>query len=42
MSATAPMDPYYKKMMIWLAVALAASVIAALVIVQIVIRKYGP
>jgi hypothetical protein len=42
MSAAARMDPYYKKMMIWLAVALAASVIAALVVVEIVIRKYGP
>ena len=36
------MDPYYKKMMIWLGIALAASIIAALVIVEIVIRKYGP
>lgn len=36
------MDPYYKKMMIWLGIALAVSVIAALVIVEIVIRKYGP
>jgi hypothetical protein len=31
----------YTKMMTWVAVALAASVIAALVIVEIVIRRYG-
>ena len=34
-------DPYYKKMMIWLGVALAASIVAAIIIVEIVIRKYG-
>ena len=36
------MDREYKKMMIWVAVALVASVTAAIVIVEIVIRKYGP
>jgi hypothetical protein len=35
------MDPEYKKMMLWLAIAFAASVIAALVIVEIVVRRYG-
>lgn len=29
-------------MMTWVAIALVASVIAALVIVEIVIRRYGP
>ena len=36
------MDKEYKKMMTWVAIALAASVIAALVIVEMVMRKYGP
>jgi hypothetical protein len=36
------MDPQYKKMMTWVAIALVASVIAALVIVEMVIRTYGP
>lgn len=36
------MDPYYKKMMLWLAAAFVASVVAALVIVELVMRKYGP
>ena len=36
------MDPYYRKMMLWLAAAFVASVVAALVIVEIVMRKYGP
>lgn len=36
------MDPQYKKMMLWLAAAFIASVLAALVIVELVIRKYGP
>jgi len=36
------MDPEYKKMMTWVAIALAASVIAALVIVEIVMRTWGP
>ncbi len=35
------MDPYYKKMMLWLAAALIASLLAAFVIVELVIRKYG-
>jgi hypothetical protein len=35
------MDPYYKKMMIWLGVALIASLVAALVIVELVVRRYG-
>ena len=36
------MDPYYKKMMLWLAAAFVASIAAALIIVELVIRKYGP
>jgi hypothetical protein len=36
------MDPYYKKMMLWLAAAFVASIVAALVIVEIVIRRFGP
>lgn len=34
-------DAYYKKMMIWLGVALVTSVIIALIVVDIVIRVYG-
>ena len=36
------MDEDYRKMMTWVAIALVASVIAALVIVEFVMRKYGP
>ncbi len=36
------MDPYYKKMMLWLAAAFVASVAAALVIVEIVMKRYAP
>jgi len=36
------MDSDYKKMMTWVAIAFIASVIAALVIVEVVMRKYGP
>ena len=36
------MDPYYKKMMLWLAAAFVASVLAAIVVVEIVMRKFGP
>ena len=35
------MDPYYKKMMLWLAAAFVASVLAALVIVEVVMRRYA-
>jgi hypothetical protein len=35
------MDPYYKKMMLWLAAALFASIAAAFIIVDYVMRKYG-
>jgi hypothetical protein len=35
-------DPYYKKMMLWLAAAFVATIVAALVIVEIVMRKFGP
>jgi len=35
-------DDEYKKMMTWVAIALVASVVAALVIVEVVIRHYGP
>ena len=33
-------DPYYKKMMLWLAAAFVATIIAALVIVELVLRQY--
>ena len=36
------MDPYYKKMMLWLAAAFVASVLAAIIVVEIVMRKLGP
>ena len=36
------MDPYYKKMMLWVAAALVASIVAAVVTVELVIRRYGP
>jgi hypothetical protein len=36
------MDPYYRKMMLWLAAAFVASIVAALVIVEIVIRRFAP
>ena len=36
------MDPYYKKMMLWLAAAFVASIVAALVIVELVIRRFAP
>ena len=36
------MDREYKRMMTWVAIALVASIAAALVIVEIVMRKYGP
>ena len=35
------MDPYYKKMMIWLGVAFVATIAAAIVIVELVIRHYA-
>ena len=35
------MDPEYRKMMFWLAAAFVASVTAAFVIVEIVMRYYG-
>ena len=34
------MDPYYKKMMLWLAAAFVATIIAALVIVELILRRY--
>ena len=34
-------DAYYKKMMLWLGVALVASVIVALLVVNYVMRVYG-
>ncbi len=36
------MDPYYKKMMLWLAAAFVASIAAALVIVELVIKRFAP
>jgi ABC-type phosphate/phosphonate transport system permease subunit len=35
-------DPEYRKMMKWVAIALVGTVIAALVIVELVMRTYGP
>lgn len=35
------MDAEYKKMMLWLGAAFIGSILAALVIVEIVVRKYG-
>jgi hypothetical protein len=35
-------DPYYKKMMFWVAVALIASVVTAFIVVEFVVRHYGP
>jgi hypothetical protein len=34
-------DDYYRKMMIWLAVALVASVVVALIVVYFVMRAYA-
>jgi hypothetical protein len=36
------MDGEYRKMMTWVAIAFVASVVAALVIVTLVVRHYGP
>ena len=36
------MDREYRKMMTWVAIALVLSVVAAIVIVELVIRRYGP
>ena len=36
-----PVDREYRKMMLWLAAAFVASVAAAIVIVEIVMRYYG-
>jgi hypothetical protein len=36
------MDPYYRKMMLWLAAVFVASIAAALVIVEIVMKRYAP
>ena len=36
------MDPYYRKMRLWLAAAFVASVAAAIIVVEIVMRKFGP
>ena len=35
-------DPYYKKMMLWVGVALVASLVIAFIVVELVMRKYGP
>lgn len=34
-------DAYYKKMMLWLGVALVASLVVAMVVVGIVMHVYG-
>jgi hypothetical protein len=36
------MDPEYRKMMLWLAAAFAGTIAAALVIVEFMMRTYGP
>ena len=36
------MDDEYRNMMIWVGIALVASVAIALVVVTIVVRMYGP
>ena len=36
----APMDPEYKKMMTWLLIALVGSVLAAIVVVELVLRQW--
>ena len=38
----APLDQDYKKMMTWVAIALVGAVAAALIIVELVMRRYGP
>ena len=35
------MDREYRKMMLWLAAAFVASIVAAIIIVEIVMRRYG-
>jgi hypothetical protein len=35
------LDDEYRKMMTWVAIALVASILAALVIVEMVMRKWG-
>jgi hypothetical protein len=35
-------DRYYRKMMLWLAAAFIVSIIAAIVIVELVLRHYQP
>jgi hypothetical protein len=35
------MDPEYKKMMTWVLIALAVSVLAAVAIVELVVRHFG-
>jgi hypothetical protein len=35
------MDPYYRKMMLWLAAAFIASVVAAFIIVEMVTRYFA-
>ena len=36
-----PTDPEYRKMMLWLGAAFVATVVAALIIVEIVMRYYA-
>ena len=37
-----PMDREYKKMMLWLAAAFIGTIIAAIIIVELILRRYGP
>jgi hypothetical protein len=36
------MDPEYRKMMTWVAIAFVLSLIAAIIMVEFVMRRYGP
>ena len=35
------MESEYRKMMTWVAIAFVVSVVAALIVVEVVIRRYG-
>jgi hypothetical protein len=37
-----PMDREYKKMMLWLAAAFIGTIVAAIIIVELILRRYGP
>jgi hypothetical protein len=35
-------EPEYRKMMIWVLIALVAAVLASLIVVELTVRHYGP